>query len=1063
MSLSPSRIFILRPVATSLMMAGVVLIGLVAFRQLPISALPQVDYPTMQVQTFYPGASPEVVTSSITAPLEKQFGQVPGLTQMTSISSFGSSLITLQFSLDLNIDIAEQEVQAAINAATTFLPTNLPVPPVYSKTNPADAPILTLAITSSNMPLPRIEELAETRIAQRISQLKGVGLVSISGGQRPAVRVLANPTALASYGLSLETLRTALGSANVNQAKGNFDGPDQAWTINDNDQLAAGAQYGPIIIAYRNGAPVRVSDVATVIDGAENTKLAAWVNDQQAIVLNIQRQPGTNIINVVDTIQLLLPQIEASLPQGVAVQIVSDRTTTIRASVKDVEFELLLTTGLVVMVIFVFLRSASATIIPGIAVPLSLVGTFAVMYLLGYSLDNLSLMALTISTGFVVDDAIVMIENISRYIEMGDSPMQAALKGSAEIGFTIVSLTVSLIAVLIPLLFMADIVGRLFREFAVTLAVTIIFSAFVSLTLTPMMAARILKHHPEAEQGRFYRWSEWCFVKTIEQYGKMVRVVLRHQTLTLLVAVATLALTIYLYVIVPKGFFPVQDTGSILGISQAPETVSFSAMSNLQQELVRVIRQDPAVDDLTSFIGADGVNTTMNSGRIQISLKPLDQRAGVSASDVIRRLQPKLQQVTGIELFLQPVQDLTVEDRISKTEYQYSLDAPDKALLDQWAPRLVDRLKQLAELRDVASDQQNNGVGIFVDIDRDTAGRLGITPQNIDDALYDAYGQRQVSTIYTQTNQFHVILEVEPRYEQDTAALRDMYVPTNAASANLASTIALSGTNTALTGAATIPPAPLTQLIRATKLAVPITINHQSQFPVVTLSFNLAPGASLGAAVAHIKQVTKDLDMPASIESSFQGTAHAFESSLANESILILAAIITVYIVLGMLYESFIHPITILSTLPSAGVGAILALVLFKKDLDVIALIGIILLIGIVKKNAIMMIDFALEAERVEGKSPEEAIYQACLLRFRPIMMTTMAALLGAVPLAFGSGVGSELRKPLGICIIGGLLVSQVMTLFTTPVIYLFFGRAAAWLRGSDNSREGDELSSVPI
>ena len=1059
--MSPSRIFILRPVATSLMMAGVVLIGVAGFRQLPVSALPQVDYPTIQIQTFYPGASPEVVTSSITAPLEKQFGQVPGLTQMTSISSFGSSLITLQFSLDLSIDIAEQEVQAAINAATTFLPTNLPVPPIYSKTNPADAPILTLAITSSTLPLAKVEELAETRMAQRISQLKGVGLVSISGGQRPAVRVQANPTALASYGLSLENLRTALSSANVNQAKGNFDGPDQAWTINDNDQLQAGANYGPIIIAYRNGAPVRISDVAKVIDGVENTKLAAWVNADPAIVLNIQRQPGTNIISVVNTVQALLPQIEASLPQGIHVQVITDRTTTIRASVRDVEFELLLTTVLVVMVIFLFLRSPSATVIPGIAVPLSLVGTFAVMYLLGYSLDNLSLMALTISTGFVVDDAIVMLENISRYIEMGDPAMQAALKGSEEIGFTIVSLTVSLIAVLIPLLFMADIVGRLFREFAVTLAVTIIFSAFVSLTLTPMMAARILRHRPEAEQGRLYRWSEWCFTRTIEQYGKMVRVVLAHQPLTLFVAIGTLGLTIYLYAVVPKGFFPVQDTGGILGISEAPETVSFSRMSKLQQDLVRVLRQDPAVENLTSFIGADGVNTIMNSGRIQITLKPLEQRGGVSASDVIRRLEPKLQQVAGIQLFMQPIQDLTVEDRISRTQYQYTLDAPDKALLDLWAPRLADRMKQLTELRDVASDQENNGVGLLLHVDRDTAGRLGITPQNIDDALYDAFGQRQVSTIYTQTNQFHVILEVEPQFQLDKASLEHLYVPTGAASANLASTIALAGTNTALTGAAAIPPSPLPEFVRASMVPSPIAINHESQFPVVTLSFNLTPGASLGAAVQHIKQVTQELGMPASIEANFQGTAHAFESSLANELILILAAIVTVYIVLGMLYESFIHPITILSTLPSAGVGAILALLLFKIDLDVIALIGMILLIGIVKKNAIMMIDFALEAERKEGKSPEEAIYQACLLRFRPIMMTTMAALLGAVPLAFGSGVGSELRKPLGICIIGGLLISQVLTLFTTPVIYLYFGRFASWVSGSRGSEESAQLFSA--
>jgi multidrug efflux pump len=1043
------------------MMAGVVLVGFVAFKQLPVSALPQVDYPTMQIQTFYPGASPDVVTSSITAPLEKQFGQVPGLTQMTSISSFGSSLITLQFSLDLSIDVAEQEVQAAINAATSFLPKDLPVPPIYSKTNPADAPILTLAITSTTLPLPKVEELAETRMAQRISQLKGVGLVSISGGQRPAVRVQANPTALASYGLSLETLRSSLASANVNQAKGNFDGPQQAWTINDNDQLQSGADYGPIIIAYRNGGPVRIRDVAKVIDGSENTKLSAWVNTTKAIVLNIQRQPGTNIIGVVDTVQALLPQIKASLPQGIDVQVITDRTTTIRASVEDVEFELLLTIALVVMVIFLFLRSLSATIIPGIAVPLSLIGTFAVMYLLGYSLDNLSLMALTISTGFVVDDAIVMIENISRYIEMGDSAMEAAFKGSAEIGFTIVSLTVSLIAVLIPLLFMADIVGRLFREFAVTLAVTIIFSAFVSLTLTPMMAARILKHQPEHERGWFYRWSEWGFVKTIEGYGKMVQVVLRHQTLTLLVALGTLGLTFYLYAIVPKGFFPIQDTGVVLGISQAPETVSFQSMSDRQQQLAKVILQDPAVENLTSFIGADGVNTTMNSGRIQITLKPLEQREGVSAVDVINRLGPKLDQVAGIRLFMQPVQDLTVEDRISRTQYQYSLDAPDKALLDLWVPRLMDKLKDLPELRDVASDQQNNGLGLRVRIDRDTAGRLGITPQNVDDALYDAFGQRQVSTIYTQSNQFHVILEVAPQWQQNAAAIGDMYVPIGSASANLASTIALAGTNTALTGAAAIAPAPMRSFVRAETIPAPITINHQGQFPVVTISFNLAPGTSLGAAVEHIRQVTASLGMPASIEPTFQGTAHAFESSLANESILILAAIVTVYIVLGVLYESYIHPVTIISTLPSAGVGAILALILFHKDLDVIALIGIILLIGIVKKNAIMMIDFALEAEKNEGKTPQEAIYQACLLRFRPIMMTTMAALLGAVPLAFGSGVGSELRKPLGICIIGGLLFSQVLTLFTTPVIYLWFGRIAAWV-GSFGKSHTDEQMSLP-
>jgi multidrug efflux pump len=1056
---SPSRIFILRPVATSLMMAGVVLVGIVAFRQLPISALPQVDYPTIQVQTFYPGASPEVMTSSVTAPLEKQFGQVPGLTQMTSISSYGSSLITLQFSLDLSIDIAEQEVQAAINGAGTFLPTLLPNPPIYSKTNPADAPVLTLALTSQTTPLINVEEYAETRMAQRISQLKGVGLVSLSGGQRRAVRVQANPVALASYGLSVDTLRTALGSANVNQAKGNFDGIDQAWTINDNDQLQAGKEYAPIIIAYRNGAPVRLSDVATIIDAPENTKQAAWVNSTQAIIINIQRQPGSNIIDVVDSIQALLPQIRASLPAGVDVRVITDRTTTIRASVEDVEFELMLTIALVVMVIFLFLRSLSATIIPGIAVPLSLVGTFGVMYLLGYSLDNLSLMALTISTGFVVDDAIVMIENISRYLEMGESAMEAALKGSAEIGFTIVSLTVSLIAVLIPLLFMADIVGRLFREFAVTLAVTIVFSAFVSLTLTPMMAARILKHTPEHEQGRLFKFSEWCFVKTIEGYGRMVRVVLNHQFLTLLVAFGTFVLTVYLYNIVPKGFFPVQDTGVLLGISQAPETISFPAMALRQQALAKVIDEDPGVENLTSFIGIDGQNTTMNSGRIQITLKPLEQR-DASATEIIRRLQPKLaQQVPGIQLFLQPIQDLTVEDRISRTQYQYALDAPDKATLDEWIPKLEARLKQLPELRDVATDQQNGGVGLKVVIDRDTAGRLGITPQNIDDALYDAFGQRQVSTIFTQANQYHVVLEVGKQWQENAAALRDVYVQVGSASANLASTIALAGTNTALTGAAPIAQAPLSSFTTAVPVETPLTINHQGQFPVVTMSFNLAPRASLGDAVAHIRQVTKDLGMPGSIEPTFQGTAKAFESSLANELALIAAAIVTVYIVLGVLYESYMHPITILSTLPSAGVGAIAALMLFHEDLDVIALIGIILLIGIVKKNAIMMIDFALEAERNQGKSPEEAIYQACLLRFRPIMMTTMAALFGAVPLAFGNGVGSELRKPLGISIIGGLLISQVLTLFTTPVIYLWFGRIAAWIGNLRGANREEQLS----
>jgi multidrug efflux pump len=1030
--MSPSRVFILRPVATSLMMAAVVLVGIVAFRQLPVSALPQVDYPTIQIQTFYPGASPQVMATAVTAPLERQFGQVPGLTQMTSISSFGSSLVTLQFDLSLSIDIAEQEVQAAINSSGTYLPRDLPSPPIYSKTNPADTPILTLALTSETIPLPQVQEMAETRLAQKISQLPGVGLVNISGGQRPGVRVQANPMALASYGLGLEDLRTALGTANVNQAKGNFDGPAQAWTIQSNDQLISGDDYKPIVVAYRNGAPVRLSDVATVVDGAENVKQAAWVDTTPAVLLNIQRQPGTNIIGVVDSIHKILPQLEASIPQGIKIVEVVDRTITIRASVHDVEFELILTIVLVVLVIFVFLRSVSATIIPSVAVPLSLIGTFAVMYLLGYSLDNLSLMALTISTGFVVDDAIVMIENISRYIEMGDSAMTAALKGAAEIGFTIVSLTVSLIAVLIPLLFMADIVGRLFREFAVTLAVTIIMSAFVSLTLTPMMAARILKHKPESEQGRFYHWSELVFNRTIEKYGDMLKVVLRHQALTILIAIGTLAATVYLFMIIPKGFFPVQDTGVILGISEAPQSISFPAIVERQQELAKVVLKDPGVQSLASFVGVDGVNLTPNNGRIQITLKPLEER-DASAADIIRRLQPEVAKVSGISLYMQAVQDLSVENRVSRTQYQYTLEAPTQAELDTWVPRMLDRMKQIPHLQDVANDQLTGGLGLELDIDRDTASRFGITPQNVDDTLYDAFGQRQVSTIFTQLNQYHVVLEARPQWQLNSDALHNIRIKT-----------------------ATGVQAPLDSFTTIRQTTVPLTINHQGQFPAVTFSFNLAPNASLGAAVDQIRQAAKDLNLPASIETSFQGAAAAFEKSLANEMALILAALITVYIVLGVLYESYIHPITILSTLPSAGVGALVALQICHEDFGIIALIGIILLIGIVKKNAIMMIDFALEAERVEGKTPEEAIYQACLLRFRPIMMTTMAALLGGVPLAFGTGMGAELRRPLGITIIGGLIFSQILTLFTTPVIYLAFDRIARWLakrRGTESGQ----------
>ena len=1158
--MSPSRPFILRPVATALLMAAIFLAGGVAYFQLPVSALPEVDYPTIEVQTFYPGASPDVVASAVTAPLERQFGQVAGLSQMTSTSSGGSSIIVMQFQLSLNIDIAEQEVQAAINAGQSYLPADLPAPPVYSKSNPADAPVLTLALQSSTMPLSKVEDLADTQLSPKISQVSGVGLVSISGGQKPAVRIQANPTALSAYGVNLEDVRNALTANSLDAAKGNFDGPSQDYTINANDQLESSADYKSVVVAYRNGAPVMLTDVARIVDGVENNKLAAWSNETPSVILNIQRQPGANTIQVVDTIEKLLPQLEASLPQSVHVQIITDRTTDIRASVADVEFELMLVIGLVIMVIFLFLRSLLATIIPFVAVPLSLIGTFGVMYLAGYSLNNLTMMALTISTGFVVDDAIVMIENISRYIEEGMAPMEAALIGAEQIGFTILSLTVSLIAVLIPLLFMGDVAGRLFRQFAVTLAVTIVFSAVVSLTLTPMMSARMLKHTPVSQQGWFYKKSEKVFEDIIAFYGRTLRWVLGYQTITLLVAVATLVLTVFLYSEIPKGFFPTQDTGIIQGITQASPSTSFAEMEQRQQEIAKVLLADPAVAGISSFIGADGTNTTLNSGRIEINLKDLKDR-GLSATEVIDRLSPKLEKVAGIKLYMQPVQDLTVDDMVSRTEYQYTLEDPNQAELNQTAAQLVAKLKKLPQLADVVTDQQLGAAAEQIEIDRATASRFGVTTSTIDNTLYDAFGQRQVNTMYTQVNQYHVILEADPKFQRDPHKLNDIYVqatttgtvgaqasntagsssgagsggggasaslltPTSSSGVSSASssTSALASGNTTSTSAASPvnsssalssssttgtsstvlsttststgtsssattstsgtsrptstgsggggggssstssssalqTPVPLSAFAHFVPTSEALSINHMGQFPAVTISFNLNTGYSLGQALTAINKVINDDKLPTSVVSNYQGTAAAFEGSLSNQGLLILAALVTVYIVLGVLYESFVHPVTILSTLPSAGVGALLALELFHLDLDIVAIIGIILLIGIVKKNGIMMVDFALDAERHHGLDATEAIYQASLLRFRPILMTTLCALLSGIPLAFGSGIGSELRKPLGVSMVGGLLFSQVLTLYTTPVIYIFFDNLGGWFsrRGHHAPNGGPE------
>jgi multidrug efflux pump len=1034
--MNPSRIFILRPVATTLLMVAILIVGAIAYLQLPLSALPEVAYPTIQVQTFYPGASPEVITSAITAPLEKQFGQMPGLSQMSSTSSAGASVITLEFTLALAIDVAEQQVQAAISGAQNLLPQDLPAPPIYAKVNPADAPVLILGLTSKVMPLTEVEDMADTRVAQKISQIKGVGVVSISGGQRPAVRVVANPRAMAAYGLNLDDLRTTISNANQNGPKGTLDGPSVAYTVNTNDQIRNAHDYGEIVVAYKNGAAVRLKDVATLVSGAENAKLGGWMNSVPALILNVQRQPGANVVDVVNRIHGLLPSLQAALPAGVDLSILTDRTTTIRASVADVEFELVLAVVLVVLVIYLFLRNVPATIIPSLSVPLSLIGTFAVMYLANFSLNNLSLMALTIATGFVVDDAIVMIENISRYIELGETPLDAALKGAGQIGFTIISLTISLIAVLIPLLFMQDVVGRLFREFAVTLAVTILISAVVSLTLVPMMCAKLLEHRPEGEHGALEsgRW----FNAVVEWYGRRLTWVLDHQRLTMYVATATVVLTVILYVLIPKGFFPDQDTGLIQGVSEATESVSYAAMADRQQALAAAILEDPDVVSLSSYIGIDGNNVTLNSGRFLINLKPRAARSS-NVADAIRRLQGETANIAGITLYMQPVQDLTLDTTVSRTQYQFTLESADSAALSTWAPKLVAALRRQPELADVVSNQEDDGLAAYITIDRDSAARLGISVGTVDNALYDAFGQRIVSTIFTQSNQYRVILEADPTTYRSVDSLASIYVPS------------ASGGQV-----------PLSAIAKVDVETRPLLINHLAQFPATTISFNLSQGTSLGAGVSAIESAEQGAGMPNSIRTTFQGAALAFRSNLTNELLLLVAAVLTMYIVLGVLYESFIHPITILSTLPSAGIGALLALMLAGDDLTIIALIGIILLIGIVKKNAILMIDFAVVAERDEGLAPREAIYRACLLRFRPILMTTVAAIFGALPLMFGTGTGSELRHPLGISIVGGLLVSQVLTLFTTPVIYLAFDRIAVRLRRRAGLSVGETLADNP-